>query len=328
MRFKKRFRIWSLIILSDANKPIKRIRFPKFLFTATINSIIAVITILSLAFVYFQNENEKLANANTLLTKKVEEKDSIIVTLRSEQSFLQDHAITVEEQLNQLKDLEVKIRTISQSLNPKDNYFGETDEPIGGRDLLAPVFSSTHDSYQFNKDYDLFETTQTASDKYESITLQLPKLINQYEQTITTIEKLKIELQYTPTIWPTNVFRVTSTYGYRTHPITRQHALHTGIDIAGPWGSPIYAAADGVITSSGWEGSYGYSVVIKHSSEYETRYGHLSRYIVRSGDIVKKGDTIGYMGTSGRSTGVHLHYEVIRNGQSVNPDPYLTFIIQ
>jgi murein DD-endopeptidase MepM/ murein hydrolase activator NlpD len=327
MRFKKRFRIWSFIVLSDANKPIKRIRIPKFLFTGTINSIIAIILILSLASFYYHYENKNLADENLLLSKMVEEKESVIVTLRSEQSFLQNHAITVEEQLNQLKDLEIKIREVSQSLDPKHNFFGKTEEPIGGRDV-STVFLSTYDSYQYNKDYTLFELTQTASDKYESITLQLPNLITQYEETITNIEKLKIELQYTPTIWPTDVYRVTSAYGYRIHPVTRQHALHTGIDIAGPWGSPIYSTADGVVLTSGWEGSYGYSVVIKHSSEYTTRYGHLSRYTVRSGEKVKKGDIIGYMGTSGRSTGVHLHYEVLRNGQSVNPDPYLTFIIQ
>jgi murein DD-endopeptidase MepM/ murein hydrolase activator NlpD len=328
MRVKKRFRIWSIIVMSDADKPIRKLRIPKFLFSASLTSIIAIITILSSAFVYFQHYNDQLINENQLLSQHLEAKESIIVTLRSEQTFLQEHAVKVEQQLSQLEELEIKIREISQSLSPDNAYYGSNDAPMGGKEVSDNEESKQTEVYEKDKDYSIFTSTQTASDKYESITSQLPKLIEKYEDTINSIEQLKAELQYTPTIWPTDVYRVTSTYGYRKDPITRRRSLHTGIDIAGPWGSPIYATADGKVSLAGWDGSYGYSVVINHSKEYQTRYGHLSRYTVRNGEVVKKGDVIGYMGTSGRSTGVHLHYEVLRNGASVNPDPYLTFIIQ
>ena len=98
---------------------------------------------------------------------------------------------------------------------------------------------------------------------------------------------------------------------------------HKGVDLAMPAGSPIYATADGVISRADWFSGYGLYVAIEHGGELQTRYGHMSRLNVAAGQQVKKGDIIGYVGTTGRSTGPHLHYEVRVAGVAVNPVPYM-----
>jgi murein DD-endopeptidase MepM/ murein hydrolase activator NlpD len=134
---------------------------------------------------------------------------------------------------------------------------------------------------------------------------------------------------HTPSIYPT-VGTVTSDYGVRIHPFSRgsggDDALfshHTGIDFSNAVGTPIQATANGKVTFVGWQGNYGLMVKISHSAELETLYAHLHRNYVRVGQEVERGQVIGSMGQTGRATGPHLHYEIRKNGQAINPNPYL-----
>jgi murein DD-endopeptidase MepM/ murein hydrolase activator NlpD len=117
--------------------------------------------------------------------------------------------------------------------------------------------------------------------------------------------------------------RFTSGFGGRNDPFGRGWRRHEGQDLAGSYGAPILATADGVVTYAGWESGYGRLVKIKHDFGIETRYGHLSQIRVNVGDRVSRGDRIGDMGNSGRSTGTHLHYEIRIGGDAINP---MTFI--
>jgi len=118
-------------------------------------------------------------------------------------------------------------------------------------------------------------------------------------------------------------FRVSSPYGWRRHPISGTVKMHEGMDMAGTYGSPVYATADGVITHAGWSTGYGRLIEIKHRFGIETRYAHLAKIRVKVGQKVSRGDRIGDMGSSGRSTGSHLHYEVRVDGKPVNPMIYI-----
>ena len=118
-------------------------------------------------------------------------------------------------------------------------------------------------------------------------------------------------------------FRYTSGFGGRNDPMGRGYRMHEGQDLAGDYGSPIYATADGTITYAGWESGYGRLIKIQHDFGIETRYGHLSQIRVEVGQRVSRGDRIGDMGNSGRSTGTHLHYEIRFGSKAVNP---MTFI--
>lgn len=126
-----------------------------------------------------------------------------------------------------------------------------------------------------------------------------------------------------PSRMPVEGVRLSSNYGMRTHPVTGGRRAHKGVDLAGPVGTPIYATADGVVSRADWFSSYGLYISIEHGGAIQTRYGHLSRLNVAANQRVKKGDLIGYMGSTGRSTGPHLHYEVRLAGEAVNPIPYM-----
>lgn len=126
-----------------------------------------------------------------------------------------------------------------------------------------------------------------------------------------------------PSRMPLEGASLTSGFGMRNHPVLGGRRQHTGIDLAAPTGTPVYATADGVIGRADWYSSYGLYISINHGAAMETRYAHLSRLAVAAGDNVKKGDLIGYVGSTGRSTGPHLHYEVRVEGLAVNPIPYM-----
>jgi murein DD-endopeptidase MepM/ murein hydrolase activator NlpD len=126
-----------------------------------------------------------------------------------------------------------------------------------------------------------------------------------------------------PSMKPVANLQFTSLYGVRSDPFRGTAAMHAGVDIPGPVGTPIYATADGVVGRSGWVGGYGNLVELDHGKGLQTRYGHLSKISVAPGTRVTRGQVIGMMGSTGRSTGSHLHYEVRMDGRAVNPVPYL-----
>ena len=117
--------------------------------------------------------------------------------------------------------------------------------------------------------------------------------------------------------------KLTSPYGYRIHPTTGQYKFHNGVDLANDQGTPIYAARSGRVTVATYGGTYGNYVTINHGDGFSSLYAHMTRYVVHKGDTVKKGQLIGYMGSTGRSTGPHLHFSIFYNGSSVNPMNYI-----
>ncbi|MFZ7103924.1 MAG: peptidoglycan DD-metalloendopeptidase family protein [Peptococcaceae bacterium] len=117
--------------------------------------------------------------------------------------------------------------------------------------------------------------------------------------------------------------RISSSYGSRIHPITGKRTFHDGVDIAAPYGNNVYAYSAGKVMEAGWNGGYGNSILIDHGNGLKTRYGHLSKISVRVGQKVGTGDKIGSVGSTGNSTGPHLHFEVIKNGQTKNPLNYI-----
>ena len=117
--------------------------------------------------------------------------------------------------------------------------------------------------------------------------------------------------------------KLTSPYGYRTHPTTGQWKFHNGVDLANDKGTPIYAVRSGKVTVATYGSTYGYYVTINHGDGFSSLYAHMTRFVVSKGDTVEKGQLIGYMGSTGRSTGPHLHFSIFYNGSTVNPMNYI-----
>ncbi len=144
-----------------------------------------------------------------------------------------------------------------------------------------------------------------------------------YDEVDELVKNKEQLLAHTPAIQPINnkdLNRVASGYGYRIDPVYKTTKFHAGLDFSAPQGTPIYATADGTVMTSGNSGNgYGNHVIINHSYGYETLYGHMVRVKSRNGQAVKRGEVIGWVGSTGKSTGPHCHYEVHKNGEKINP---------
>jgi murein DD-endopeptidase MepM/ murein hydrolase activator NlpD len=139
----------------------------------------------------------------------------------------------------------------------------------------------------------------------------------------TNVERREALAASTPSIWPAHGW-LTGTFGGRSDPFTGEPGFHQGIDISTEKGQPVYATADGRVESAVYTGDYGNLVVLTHGFGLATRYGHLSHFLVKPGQAVKRGDVIGYVGSTGRATGAHLHYEILANGNLLDPLQLLT----
>ena len=143
-----------------------------------------------------------------------------------------------------------------------------------------------------------------------------------YDEIVELVKKQAEMLAAIPAIQPvanTDLKRMASGFGFRVHPIYKARKFHAGMDFTASTGTEVYATGNGTVVKSESGGGFGQHIVIEHGYGYETLYAHLSSYKVRAGDKVKRGDVIGLVGNTGRSTGPHLHYEVHKNGETVNP---------
>lgn len=165
----------------------------------------------------------------------------------------------------------------------------------------------------------------------EQLTEQLPGLREEVELRQASLEDLQqaiarrqARLAATPSIWPVRG-QLTSRFGFRSNPLGRGREFHAGYDIAAPYGTRVLATADGQVIFAGWQVGFGRTIIVDHGYGFKTFYGHNSRLAVTAGQSVEKGQVIAYVGSTGRSTGPHLHYEVWINGQPVDPGPYLDY---
>jgi murein DD-endopeptidase MepM/ murein hydrolase activator NlpD len=173
------------------------------------------------------------------------------------------------------------------------------------------------------------ETTiaSTSSPQLTSSLERLSQEVERQQERLAALENLlldrKLNAAVTPSGWPVDGGWISSGFGVRADPFNGHQSMHEGVDIASHMGSPVLAVGDGVVTHSGERAGYGLLVEVTHESGLVTRYAHTSATLVKVGDRVKKGQSIALVGTSGRSTGPHLHFEVVRNGSPVNPMRYL-----
>ncbi|MFH1540740.1 MAG: M23 family metallopeptidase [Elusimicrobiota bacterium] len=171
------------------------------------------------------------------------------------------------------------------------------------------------------------ETIETIAKKYK-VSCETILLANDFEDFEEIVKGDKIfipgvKIHFANFLWPVINFRITSKFGLRKHPIFGEVRFHEGLDLAKKNGAPIRTSCDGKIMFVGRKAGYGKTIVIKHGREFSTKYGHLQRYLVRKGQYVKAGQSIGLMGSTGYSTGPHLHFEVRKYGRLVDPLKYL-----
>ncbi|EAX46997.1 peptidase M23B [Thermosinus carboxydivorans Nor1] len=213
----------------------------------------------------------------------------------------------LQEDMNRLNQLDAEIRRLVNTEETGPSRSGVSRPTAGHGGQGGPVVKP-----QLNE--------------IAAVVHDLQQVAKAREQSLETLRDRLIErnarLAATPSIWPASG-EVTSRFGWRSSPWGWGSDWHPGIDIAGDYGMPIVATADGVVTYSGWYGGYGKMVEIDHGNGIVTIYGHNSQNLVETGQRVKKGEIIAYMGSTGISTGPHVHYEVRVNGTAVNPANFL-----
>jgi murein DD-endopeptidase MepM/ murein hydrolase activator NlpD len=218
------------------------------------------------------------------------------------------------EYLDRVRETEVALQGLLNMKTKKAILEADKDPGVGGptnldQRQLAGVLSGHRASLDIDAmNQQLQSVRQAGSD-----------LVENYQEISKYIKDQRAVFRATPKDWPT-VGRVTSNFGRRRDPFEQARGdHHHGLDIANALGTPIKATADGVVKIASWQGGYGRLVVIDHGHGYRTYYGHNSQLLVKAGEKVKRGQVISYMGTSGHSTGYHLHYEVWKDGKVVNP---------
>ena len=176
---------------------------------------------------------------------------------------------------------------------------------------LALIFTSSLTTTPNETDGELYSIVETQTTE----SLDLMKV---FHVSITESESIKQYPAITP-INPTDITRISSFYGERIHPIYKRKFIHRGLDLASPKGTPVIATGDGIVLGTKRVGGYGKQITIGHKDDYTSRYAHLSKILVNKGDTISRGDTIGKVGSTGLSTGNHLHYEISHHNRHIDP---------
>ncbi|RLB33908.1 MAG: peptidase M24, partial [Deltaproteobacteria bacterium] len=218
----------------------------------------------------------------------------------------------INEKLCELKEFDKRLKIMVNLETSEDP--GEKNG-IGGSDQTTLALLKTHK----NNQKELIRSMHEAIDDLNAeIALGKKEKVDLDK----FLENQKMLLASTPSIWPTRGW-LSSGFGYRISPFTGQKEFHKGIDISTRMKAPIVAPANGIVTRIAWDHGYGRILTLTHGHGIVTRYAHLSKVLVKKGQYVKRGETIALVGNTGRSTGPHLHYEVLLNGMPVNPLRYI-----
>ena len=300
----------SFFILSYTGADVKQITVSRRL----LGSITACATLFVIVFgfvIYDYIHIKTTFNKQELESRIINQKDEIVTQHRQIQKFANE-INALKSTLVELNNFEKKIRIIANIENSAedDSLFG-----VGGSN---PEDIDSRASLSENQNGLMREMhSQT-----RQLTLASINQKNGLESLYDELVRQRNLLSSTPSIRPAEGW-ISSRFGYRESPFTGLREFHKGLDIANREGTPIIATGDGTVTFAGSKGFLGKLVIINHGHGMITRYGHLQKIFVKRKQNVKRGDTIGHMGNSGRGTGSHVHYEVLLNGIPVNPKKYI-----
>lgn len=347
----------SFMITTHVGNSGKCFRIPKIIFPFF--AILLIGVGFSASFVYMQLNNridillqnnadilaqKEFAESRTSLAEvSISEKDAIIDELLDSIAEKEATLNSLEQQteniINQLKELEAIRDSIYDKLSilPEDLYNtdeaaskSENDTGTSYSPLYSPLFSPTEYTLSRYAAYMSSEASDVFNKQSDKMSKQLglleEMLAENYAAMNILSEMADIYVPYInsiPSGWPVENSKITCNFGYRKDPLTNETAYHGGLDLAAKKKQPIYATASGVVTYAGYSESYGNSIVIDHGNGYSTRYAHCYSLKLKKGSVVSKGDCIALAGNTGRSTAVHLHYEVMIDGKRVNPIDYL-----
>jgi len=302
----------SLVILDHNGSSIRQATVSKAILRGS--AAIAALSLVLFAWMAYDYINLRTTVHRDKAAQQEAKKAHAMVA--SQRKQLQEFASKIGSLKTQLSDLmkfEHKIRIIANlkdDSSEPDGLFG-----VGGpapEDLNPKLSVKAHHKRLISEMHKQVNELEAAASTQQ----------NRFKSLIQKLEKKRTILAATPSIYPVKGW-ITSKFGYRISPFTDRREFHCGLDIAARKGSPIVATADGIVTFAGRKGLLGNCVVINHGFGLVTRYGHACKLLVKRGQRVKRGDEIAEVGSTGRSTGPHVHYEVFVNHVPVNPMKYV-----
>lgn len=237
--------------------------------------------------------------------------DNKIISLEKENQVLKAKLFTISDNYNSLENKLKSLIKLSNDLRLAVNL-----EPISAEERLMGVGGSKSIDNLFTG---VQPDVEKALDVVDEVTRKFEFEKSQFDEISQKLKSNQQLFEAIPAIIPTNGSFSNNSYGMRIHPILHVKKMHLGIDIIANVGTPVKAAGKGKVTFVGYKEGYGLTVEIDHGFGYQTIYGHLSSAKVKEGKMVNRGDVIAKTGNSGLSTGPHLHYEVLHNGQNLNP---------
>lgn len=240
------------------------------------------------------------------------------------EKMLQLEVIMMSEEYKALQQkVEGITNIVGQLENRDDNIYRVIFESDPVPNEIRKMGVGGVDRYEYLNQFSQKELIKSTAEKIDNLERRIYVQSKSYDELAKVIMEKESLLRAIPAILPVKQnksVRFSSGFGFRIDPIYKSAKMHKGVDFAAPVGTNIYATADGKVVSAGAESDgYGKKVVINHGFGYQTLFGHMSRVIVRNGQSVKRGQLIGQVGNTGKSTGPHLHYEVIKNNYAINP---------
>lgn len=307
----KRKKTYTFYILSNHNKPVRQITFSRRHVGILAAICLIVVTVTALGLFEYTNVRHRAATAQALEGQLQQQRQQVAEQRQQIQKFARD-IDTIKSQLLTLNSFEKKIRIIANLEKDAQNngLFG-----MGGS---AP--DDLNPSLPLNRTHNTL--VREMHDHTRQLQVATGRQANGFESLLKKLENQVDMLACTPSIRPSRGW-VTSRFGHRTSPFTGRREFHKALDIANRLGTPIIATADGRISYSGRKGLLGKVIVIDHGHGFNTTYAHCDKLLKKRGERVKRGETIALMGSTGRSTGPHLHYEVRASGVRVNPEKYI-----
>jgi murein DD-endopeptidase MepM/ murein hydrolase activator NlpD len=242
------------------------------------------------------------------------------IMLKRENEDLKENYAVLQQQTNELQ------QEMDELLNRDNNVYRAIFEstPIPDSARLKQMEKSNEEKkITALGETELVKGISTQLNRLTLLAAYQEKSFSQIEKMVKNKEKLLAAIPAIQPVSDKDLTRIASGFGTRIDPVYKVPKYHAGLDFAAPLGTPIYATADGIVTDAGYnDGGYGNRVVINHGFGYETLYGHMRKIKAHVGQRVKRGEVIGYVGSTGKSTGPHCHYEVHRNGNAVDPVYY------
>ncbi|WP_223068124.1 M23 family metallopeptidase [Paenibacillus caui] len=314
----------TLLILRDGQVPVRQLYLSKPVMVCV--PMAALLSISSLIISLHLRSADRIAGLEHQLLQQQLTMEAVVSDKNEALRRLQSQVVSLSKES---KSFKARLGTVSALQEQLEHFLEKNKLSVSAGNSTKLSSLSWDRSRKVGGEFIAVHDVSTdalareTEDDFSAMNTLLDEMQKQIPAQISTAQAHIEALSGTPSLWPTPSRRITSSFGYRRDPFTGRAAFHAGIDIGGQVGDPVYAAAAGKVTAVQQDGSRGKYIIIRHPNGLETWYMHLNSAEVRKDEDILKGQLIGQLGNTGRSTGPHLHFQVMKKDEAVDPLPYM-----